>query len=954
MFDTLAALCGRSEWVGPSDCRLVEAGVVLFRDGAVVSRVALATGAGPSLSEALPPGCVCLVHGDDELTRFREALGPIGRPVIDTRELAAMLCPALTDLSPARLAEAFDVPGAGDDASLFAAGETLLDLFAALTGRALALPAPALAAIAAITATGVPGALPRFFQQVHGLAEADAASLPAAGDGAEPPHRMRDLFRPVRLPRPRLEAPDPELCMPLDPEALDGVLGPGGVLAETLPGYEYRDEQLAMCRQVGAAFSSRKHLLVEAGTGVGKSLGYLVPAVLWATRNATPVVVSTNTKNLQQQLFHKDLPLLQRTLGVPFKAALIKGRQNYLCLRKLLHVIENEAYELETPEERLRAVRVIVWAVGTATGDLSELNDWERACAAGFAPKMTSTAEECAWRGCGHFGACFLRQARAHSLAADVVVANHSLVFAEMGIASVAIPPYNHIVFDEAHNLEESATRHFSVDVSWSRLRYPCRRIGTLKRGGKGIGLIAALIHQVKAGAFTGDADERKAITALARDVVDGSSALQDAGKPFFQVLAALVKTSRGAPCRIDRGEAGPAWDTVRQEQDMLTGAVAALIHAIDALADRLREALSGELGLHTEFLQELGALSAAFLEFQRDIAYVLAAKDPEFVYWVERAEGRGDLARAVAAPVTVGGRLWESLYQKKASVIFCSATMSVRRSFRFLSDRLGIARIESDRLMTFDAGTPFDYARQSAVYVPMFLPEPGGDDGSYVEALGIFLGRLFERTQGRAMALFTSYDMLQRVADRVDQAMKPFGITVLSQGLSGSREAIAQRFRDDIGSVLMGTHSFWEGVDMVGETLSCLVLARLPFAVFTDPIVQARTARIEAEGGNAFAAYSLPQAVIRFRQGFGRLIRHRNDRGIVVVADRRIVTKPYGQWFRDSIPAQTVRFYEEEALLDAAAAFLDVPPGAPVRSCRAIPVGPDVRPCRSNGRALE
>jgi predicted DnaQ family exonuclease/DinG family helicase len=922
MFDTLAAICGRTEWVGPQDCRLVEVGAVLLRDGAVQAHVpllSLSAEVTPPPTVAIPEDCVCLVHGAEFATQLRQAIGMLGRPTLDIAELAGVLYPALPEVTPATLLATLGLPLRPADGSVFAAGETLIDIFAALLARALALPLPVIDAIQGLTVSGVSGALPRFFQQVREVAMAEqAAQTP---DATLP--GMQTLYIVPRLPRPRLEIPEPEQATPLDPAAIDRVLGPDGELAAGLPAYEFRAEQVAMSRAVGAAFSQARHLLVEAGTGVGKSLGYLVPAVLWAMQNGTPVVISTNTKNLQQQLFLKDLPLLRHTLGLPFKAALIKGRQNYLCIRKLLHLVENEAFELEVSEERLRAARVLTWSAETETGDLSELADWERACGTGFGAKVTSTAEECAWRACRNFNVCFLRRARAHSLAADIVVANHSLVFAEMGMPSTAIPPHRYLVFDEAHNLEESATRHFSVEVSWARLRYPCRRIGSLRKGSKGAGLLAALINQIKSGAFTGDPAAQTSLTAHAREVVEASGALQDASRPFFQALGAVLKGARAACCRIDRGDLGADWQAALHEQTFLTGAVAGIVQALDTLADALRLALTDELGLHSEFLQELAALSAAFLEFQRDVSYVLAAKDPEFVFWVERAEGRGDFGRAVAAPVAVGGRLWESLYQQKASIIFCSATMSVRRSFGFLADRLGIGRIEPERLATFDAGTPFDYASQTAVFVPMFLPEPGSADPGYVEALGDFLGRLFRLTRGRAMTLFTSYDMLQRVTACVESVLKPEGITVLAQGSSGSRNAISERFRDDIGSVLMGTHSFWEGVDMVGETLSCLVLARLPFAVFTDPIVEARCEQLDAEGRNAFTAYSLPQAVIRFRQGFGRLIRHRNDRGIVVVADNRIVTKRYGQWFRDSIPAPVLRFYDEEALLAAAAAFL-------------------------------
>ena len=279
-----------------------------------------------------------------------------------------------------------------------------------------------------------------------------------------------------------------------------------------------------------------------------------------------------------------------------------------------------------------------------------------------------------------------------------------------------------------------------------------------------------------------------------------------------------------------------------------------------------------------------------------------------------------------MAAPVEGGPLLFDQLYQRKRSVVFCSATLTVKNRFDFLARRLGISLIPPERLSSFNAGTPYDYRRQCLVVAPVFLPEPGTKDGDYARDLAVFLSEVFRRTQGRGMALFTSYDMLSRAADILEEELLGDGIGLLAQGRSGSRENITAIFKRGNRSVLLGTHSFWEGVDVAGDALSCLAIARLPFGVQADPIIEARCEKVEADGGNAFMDYSLPSAVIRFRQGFGRLIRSRTDRGVAIVADRRVIVKRYGQWFRDSLPVGTEAYSDREKLLDDIEDFLNAP----------------------------
>ena len=347
----------------------------------------------------------------------------------------------------------------------------------------------------------------------------------------------------------------------------------------------------------------------------------------------------------------------------------------------------------------------------------------------------------------------------------------------------------------------------------------------------------------------------------------------------------------------------------------------------LKTLAERMDQAGGDELPFHQDFTRNLTAASQWLAEVVTNAEFVLTADNEDYVYWIEKVPQRQGSARAHAAPLDIGELLSQQLYAEKDTVIFCSATLSIRGSFSFIRKRLGVDRIEPERVAEFNAGSPFDYMKQCMVAVPTFLPEPNEKGRDYAQELGQLLTQVFRRTRGRGMGLFTSYGMLRETTTTLQEGLRNTGIRLLAQGQSGSRENILASFQNDLESVLMGTHSFWEGVDIAGESLSCLVLARLPFAVFTDPVFEARCEQLQAQGFDSFSGYSLPTAVIRFRQGFGRLIRHRDDRGVVIVADRRIMTRRYGGWFRASLPTSTVQFSDRDQFLEAITEFFEQEP---------------------------
>ncbi len=860
----------------------------------------------PTLGQVLPEVrafvgmdvAAIIAHNTNFELSFFQANGVnFQRPAIDTVDLASILLPGQASYNLGELCNALGIPlvdahRAPEDA------EATAQLFMAMVERLNQQPLVVLHKINEF------------------CMESDWSIAPLIADAAA-------YFRPSSASNPAMllesalavdlwEAPpgminDKETQYQAIPvQELTHYFAPGGPLAQQLgANFELRSGQVTMAEQVMRALNEGDHLMVEAGTGIGKSMAYLLPAALWSLANARRVVIATHTITLQDQLLDKDIPQIQALLGQegnqqaehpPLRAALLKGRGNYLCLRRFLAWCSGR--RLSNAEMTLLA-KVLVWLPTTASGDVGELGLvsnaertlWERICS----DSATCSPERCAGisnEGIPRFD--FYLRAQRYAESVHLLVVNHALLLADIAANGYVLPKHSHLVVDEAHHLEEAATDQFTYEVEWPQIQLMLKR---LNREGD-------LLSQILAIA------QRATLTQVQQPAGDLSNRAIGTAQALTRFAQSLLQFAKyNDSLKVDSGYAQrlainsgvrsqPMWSEVEVEWDSASDLLHSTGRSCSALARVLEEARWHEREPQATLLSDLQSVAQKLNELAQHLDTVILSPENStrsLISWLEINDVGNSVSLAVA-PTYVGDILEREIVHTKRSAIFTSATLRANANFAFIRERLGLWDVN-----TAIVESPFDYERSTLLYMPSDLMTP--NHMNYQPALERAIIDATLASEGRSLVLFTSYAHLRQTADAIRSPLDKAGITVLQHGSSG-RQRLLREYRATERAVLLGTRSFWEGVDLPGDELRTLMIVRLPFAVPNDPLVAARSAEFE----DPFTEYTLPDAILRFRQGFGRLIRRASDRGVVVLLDSRVWKKEYGQAFLDALPQCTVR----------------------------------------------
>jgi ATP-dependent DNA helicase DinG len=663
----------------------------------------------------------------------------------------------------------------------------------------------------------------------------------------------------------------------IDTDSIIAMFDQGGNFSENLLNYEYRKQQIDVVREVIKSFNQHNFSFIEAGTGTGKSFAYLIPALYWSHLNDQVVVISTNTINLQEQLIKKDLVFLKKILPFSFKAVLVKGRRNYLCKRKFSN-LEKRSPELflDNREKELEFVKLLKWYTETRSGSYSDLDFviktdlWD---------EVASETELCLGTKCPFFKSCFFMRARKEVYSADILIVNHHLLILDALIKaetddkeSAILPHYSNLIIDEAHNFYDSTTNQLGRPFYYHLLN---RYLEGLF--GNKFSLLVRLRNRISEPVI-----ESKLIPQIQR--------VNDKSKEYFNSLKAFFAEEDDDLIRLTANIINmEKWLKVKEIGQVLTGYLDNLVHYLGELDNRL----SNESIDLDDLLLELNASLLKFKQLNHNLAFNLEAGDEDYVFWLEK--GRRSIIKQENAPLVIGEILNEVLWNHLDNLVLTSATLTVNRNFGFFQELLGL-----EKSRTLQVDSPFNYQKQARLIIPVDIPP--ANSALFLERIIANLEQMLVSFGGNTLVLFTSYKMLNYCKKKTEKKLQEAGITLLSQG-EYQRNYIIQTFKNYDHQIIFGTASFWEGIDIKGDNLKYLIIMKLPFPVPSEPVAAARMEKMSQEGKNPFYHYSLPRAVIKFKQGFGRLIRSKQDQGIVISLDNRLLTKSYGQVFLKSLP---------------------------------------------------
>ncbi len=693
----------------------------------------------------------------------------------------------------------------------------------------------------------------------------------------------------------------------LDCAEISALLDNSSPLAQQMEAYEERPQQVRMAFAVATAFNHNRIAVIEAGTGTGKGLAYLIPAALWAVRNEDKVVISTNTINLQEQLLHHDIPLLQQATGTDFRAVLVKGRTNYLCLRRLEQC--HQQPDLFTSDYSGEIASLRHWADNSSAGSRDELTQppanevWNEVCC---------EVDQCPRGRCQHYQRCFFHKARRQAASADLLIVNHALLFADLAVrmetdnylAAAVLPAYTRVIIDEAHHLEDAATSSFSGQISRFSFSRILNRLSQPRNPAQGQlpRLLSTIADKLPDGATTTYETLYNSIENCARLCQQLRTSAHEHLQQALETVA--EKTPPPAQWHITSA-ADPSWQQLTRVLTPLPPLCIELAKEINATIARCEQLLppllAEQIGAQLTDLQGLGARLATL---GSDINFFLSL-DGDSCTWTETSHNKrfGAILWLRFAPIEVASTLKQALYDRMRTVILTSATLTTGNSFRYFFQRAGLELCTAAHVEQLQLESPFDFGAQSMVAIPNDIVEPNHPD--FTAMLAGQIEAAVRAAGGRTFVLFTAYSTLRAIYNQLEPILQAAGIRCLRQG-QAARHHILSEFRRSDNCVLFGTDSFWEGVDVPGRALEQIIITRLPFRVPTEPIQIARSDALKRRGSDPFYHFTVPQAIIRLKQGFGRLIRHRNDCGVVVILDRRVISKGYGKLFLRSLPPAT------------------------------------------------